>query len=45
LQFEDTEIPAAAVHSAFITALADGYASVMSASELLVDEGAEAAQR
>jgi nicotinamidase-related amidase len=42
LQFEGTEIPAAAVHSAFMAALADAYASVMSASDLLADEGAEA---
>jgi nicotinamidase-related amidase len=35
LQFGDTEVPGAAVHAAFMAALADGYATVVSADELL----------
>jgi nicotinamidase-related amidase len=35
LRFGDTEVPGAMVHAAFMAALADGYAAVVSADELL----------
>ena len=35
LDFNGVEVPGAAVHAAFMAALADGYAEVMSATELL----------
>ncbi|HEX7299861.1 MAG TPA: cysteine hydrolase family protein [Solirubrobacteraceae bacterium] len=35
LQFHGDEVPAASVHAAFMAALADGYATVVSADELL----------
>jgi nicotinamidase-related amidase len=37
LAFGDTQVPGASVHAAFMAALADGYASVVSAGELLAD--------
>jgi nicotinamidase-related amidase len=35
LEFEGTRVPAAAVHTAFLAALADGYADVLSADAVL----------
>jgi nicotinamidase-related amidase len=37
LEFNGLQVPGAAVHAAFMAALADGYAEVMSATELLSD--------
>lgn len=37
LEFNGVEVPGAAVHAAFMAALADGYAEVTSAAELLSD--------
>jgi nicotinamidase-related amidase len=37
LEFNGVEVPGAAVHAAFMAALADGYAEVTSAAELLGD--------
>jgi nicotinamidase-related amidase len=36
LQFNGVDVPGAAVHAAFMAALADGYAEVTSAADLLV---------
>ena len=38
LQFNGVDVPGAAVHAAFMAALADGYAEVTSAAELLADD-------
>ncbi len=38
LEFNGVEVPGAAVHAAFMAALADGYAEVTSAAELLEDD-------
>lgn len=38
LQFNGVDVPGAAVHAAFMAALADGYAEVTSAAELLEDD-------
>jgi nicotinamidase-related amidase len=35
LQFRGDDVPGASVHAAFMAALADGYATVVSADELL----------
>jgi nicotinamidase-related amidase len=37
LDFNGVEVPGAAVHAAFMAALADGYAEVTTAAELLED--------
>ena len=37
LEFDGVQVPGAAVHAAFMAALADGYAEVTSAAELLAD--------
>jgi nicotinamidase-related amidase len=39
LNFNGVDVPGAAVHAAFMAALADGYAEVTSAAELLEDGG------
>ncbi len=39
LEFNGVDVPGAAVHAAFMAALADGYAEVTSAAELLGDRG------
>jgi nicotinamidase-related amidase len=39
LQFNGVDVPGAAVHAAFMAALADGYAQVTSATELLEEGG------
>jgi nicotinamidase-related amidase len=39
LAFNGVDVPGAAVHAAFMAALADGYAEVTSAAELLEDAG------
>jgi nicotinamidase-related amidase len=38
LQFNGVDVPGGAVHAAFMAALADGYAEVTSATELLADD-------
>ena len=38
LEFGGTQVPGATVHAAFMAALADGYATVVSADELLSDD-------
>lgn len=38
LQFNGVDVPGATVHAAFMAALADGYAEVTSAAELLADD-------
>jgi nicotinamidase-related amidase len=38
LDFNGVEVPGAAVHAAFMAALADGYAELTSATELLADD-------
>ena len=38
LEFGSTEVPGASVHAAFMAALGDGYAEVLSAEELLARE-------
>jgi nicotinamidase-related amidase len=38
LQFDGVDVPGATVHAAFMAALADGYAEVTSAAELLADD-------
>ncbi len=40
LSFDGVDVPAASVHAAFMAALADGYASVVSADELLAESRA-----
>ena len=39
LQFDGVDVPGAAVHAAFMATLADGYAEVTSAAELLAGDG------
>jgi len=39
LNFDGVDVPGAAVHAAFMAALADSYAEVTSAAELLADSG------
>jgi nicotinamidase-related amidase len=38
LQFDGVDVPGATVHAAFMAALADGYAEVTSAADLLADD-------